>query len=152
MVCISGFSACTCGGEVGSGCCRCSFLRHTRTWDTTTLPQWMGMPGEVQSSPTVGTAAGVITYWGISWRQHPGRAALPPKICVASANRHAGSYPSSRLHVPALKRQFPPLQPLLTHKLLHLSSKPCALLWLNSGDGMKNWSWLLQSGHSLRIM
>lgn len=45
--------------------------------------------------------------------QHPSEAALPLKISVASANRGAASYSSSRFHGAALERKFPPLQHFL---------------------------------------
>lgn len=124
LVRIHGFSAYSCGGEVGSGCCRC--YRKCPPSDTAGLlihlgyyDGW-GYQGRSKAAPPLVLQKG-WSHAGAEVRgQHPSEAALPPTIHVTSANRGAASYPLSRFHVAALERKFPPLHSLLTYHLLHL--------------------------------
>lgn len=107
LVHIGGFSACSCGGEVGSGCCRC--YRKCPSSGTAGLRIHPGYydgwrcQGRSKAAPLLVLQKG-RSHAGPEVRgQNPSEAALPPKIHVASANRGAASYPSSRFHVAALE-------------------------------------------------
>lgn len=94
-----GFSACSCGGEVGSGCCRC--YKKCPSSDTAGLrihPGCYDGWGCQGRSKAKGWSRAGAEVGG----QHPSEAALPPKIRVASTNGGAASYPSSRFHMAAL--------------------------------------------------
>lgn len=90
MACISGFSTCICAGEVGSGYCRCH--RKCPTSDTPEL--WI-QPWECQGRSKAVPLLVLQKGWSHNGAkvegQHPSKAAVPPKISLASANRCASS-------------------------------------------------------------
>ena len=147
LVHIGGFSACSCGGEVGSGCCRCyrkcpssgtAGLRiHPGYYDGWDAREGAKKPhcwycrrdGRMLRQKSEGsTPVRLLCHL---------KSMLPLQTEVLPAT-HRPDF--TWLPWRALERQFPPLHSLLTYQLLHLCSNRCALHQLNSGDGKGNWS------------
>lgn len=159
MVCISGFSAC-----IWAGFSACICLAVVGAIEDV-LPQTHQDFGYNHATTRDGNARGGAKQSHCCYCRRgdhilgqklkastPARLLYHPKyVWPLQTDVKAASHHPGFMCLP-WRGNFLPCSPSWHTNCCTSVANPCALHWLNSGDGMANWSWLLHSRHFPRIM